>query len=270
MRRRRGVITAVLAGLIGLTAPAPAFGAEQIFGFVNDVNSAAAIAGFEVDAHNLDTGEIFSECTKADGSYSIKIPPGNYKLLYQGPRRYNAACDANLTYASTWHVINGGATTVEEGRAFFVAPQATYPAGFYNAHLGGAMTGRVIRQGTDTGLGFVTVSVRSLENYVAATLCTDANGNFTGSRLFPTSYKVEFNSQGSCGLAGSTSRSSMTGARPGTTPRWCPSRRTGPSRGSTERSPARPTNSPSPMPARAAGRSRATRASPARWRAPSR
>ncbi len=192
---KRGLLLAVL---LGLTVAPSALGYAVVEGTVSDFNSGAGIPLFEVVVFEERLNAGVWGCTDANGNFLIKVPPGSYKLLYQGPRKNDADCDPDLKYSSSWYAIGGSATTVQEAKEFFVPEAGTF-IDLHSAQLGGTMTGKVTRQGTDRALSNATVTLLDLERYPVTTVCSDNDGNFSATRMRPVPYRVQVDSPGSCG-----------------------------------------------------------------------
>ena len=144
----------------------------SVRGYVRDGSAGAGVAHAVVTAEALDTLDVYSAITDADGYYQIKnLPPGMYMLTAVAPG---------------WPPCNAVHVTLAAGQGVLQSFALT---------RGGAVTGRVYAPGGTAVAGArVAVDAASQAGSLAAT--SDATGAFTCEGLPPGRYTLRASAAG--------------------------------------------------------------------------
>lgn len=135
----------------------------QVSGFVNA--GATPLSGMVVAAYNLDGTRRAFERTRGDGSFSLVLPPGQYKFV---------TYDDNQNYATQFF---SGQTSFQSAQVVTVTgPTSTIS---FNVTFGARVTGRVIDRETALPVSSVEVTAYDLAGNLVASVVPDSTGRFS-------------------------------------------------------------------------------------------
>jgi len=150
----------------------------NITGLVTD-SLGTPIGNVNVNVNNLSNQWITNGFTQANGTYSIALPAGSFKVCFTPPQGSN--------FLSQWYNGKADFTTADQ---VIVSTGATTSG--INARLasGATISGRVTNS-SGVGIADVNIGISDLSNHGVTGSRTDTNGNYSVTVLAGT-YKVGF------------------------------------------------------------------------------